>query len=71
MQKITLRISGLDPEAEEAAVRDLLILLNQYRPGPRVFFYAEGDPDLSGLFNGPSLSAWEARPGQTSTKKEV
>ena len=56
MQKIALRISALDKKAEAATVRDLLELLNQYRPGPDVILSVEGDSDLYEIFMGPTFS---------------
>ena len=71
MQKIALRISALDKEAEQAAARDLLGLLNQYRPTLGVILYIEGDKDLSEIFNGPTLVDDQSQPDQTPTKKDA
>jgi hypothetical protein len=71
MQKITLRISALDKKAEERAARDLLELLNRYRPTPGVILYVEGEKDLSEIFRGPLLNDKPSSSSQTSTKEDL
>jgi hypothetical protein len=70
MQKITLRISALNYPDEEAAVRDLLGLLNQYRPAPGVILLAEGEPDLAKIFDKWNLSADQPL-SKTQRKKDI